>query len=430
MKIALSIAPPYGEASDSGSAAEPRGCPPSMDEPVNDHTGPDDLPRLPFDRQDPLDVPAAYRALQADEPVARVRTATGDVAWLVSGYEEARQAFADRRLGRSAPDPDRAARISNSVILGGPIGDIETEKTQHERMRRLLTPVFSARRMAALAPHVQELVDGLLDRMAEGPRPADLRQVLSLPLPVLVICELLGVPYGDREHFRALAETMTDLTDRERSAAALTELGEYTRKIIGAKRENPAGDVFSDLATMDAPDEEIATLAAGLLFAGHETTVNRIDYGVLLLLANPGQRDALIADPSLVNTAVEEILRVAAPGNHGMPRYAHEDVTVGGVTIRRGEAVVISTTAANRDARVFADPDRFDVSRDTDDPHLAFGYAARYCIGASLARIELRAVFGTLFQRFPTLALAVPAEELVTRENSLTGGFEGIPVTW
>ncbi|MFF0574714.1 cytochrome P450 [Streptosporangium saharense] len=401
-----------------------------MDDHAYDHTGHDDLPRLPFDRKDPLDVPAMYRTLQTGEPVTRVRTATGDVAWLVSGYEEARQAFADRHLGRSAPDPDRAARISNSALIGGPMGDIETEKTRHERMRRMLTPAFSARRMAALAPHVQNLVDGLLDRMAEGPRPTDLRQALSLPLPVLVICELLGVPYGDREHFRALADAMTDLADRERSAAALAELGEYTRKIIVAKRDNPAGDVFSDLAALDAPDEEIAALSAGLLFAGHETTVNRIDYGTLLLLANPAQRDALVADPSLVGSAVEEILRVAAPSNHGMPRYAHEDVTVGGKAIRRGEAVVISTTAANRDARVFADPDRFDISRGLDEPHLAFGYAARYCIGASLARIELRAVFGTLFQRFPTLALAVPAEELVQRENSLTGGFERIPVTW
>ncbi|MEV8632106.1 cytochrome P450 [Streptosporangium sp. NPDC051023] len=404
-----------------------------MDDRVNDHTGhtgPDDLPKLPFDRETPLDVPQMYRTLQNSEPVTRVRTPTGDVAWLVSGYEEARQAFADRRLGRSSPDPERAARISNSALFGGPMGNVETEKAQHERMRRLLTPAFSARRMSALGPHVQELVDGLLDRLAGQPRPADLREGLSLPLPVLVICELLGVPYGDREHFRRLADAMTDLEDRERAGAAIAELGKYTKEIILSKRAHPADDVFSDLATMDAPDAEIAALAAGLLFAGHETTVNRIDYGVLLLLANPEQRDALIADPSLADTAVEEILRMAAPGNHGMPRYAHEDVTVGGVTIKRGEAVVISTTAANRDERAFADPDRFDIARELDDPHLSFGYAARYCIGASLARIELRSVFGTLFQRFPTLALAVPVEELIERENSLTGGFECIPITW
>ncbi|WP_433242717.1 cytochrome P450 [Streptosporangium sp. CA-135522] len=403
-----------------------------MDDHITEHTGhtDDDLPRLPFTRDDPLTVPEMYGALRSVRPVTRVRTQAGDVAWLVSGYEEARQAFADQRLGRSAPDPERAARISASPLIGGPRGDIETEKTEHERMRRMLAPAFSARRMSALEPHVQRLVDGLLDHMAELPSPVDLRQEFSVPLPVLVICELLGVPYGDREHFRKLADAMTDLSDRERSEAAMAELADYTRGILADKRAHPANDVFSDMATMDAPDEEIAELAAGLLFAGHETTVNRIDYGVLLLLANPAQRDALLADPSLAGAATEEILRVAAPGNHGLPRYAHEDVSIGGVTIKRGEAVLIAATAANRDERAFPDPDRFDIGRDLGDPHLAFGYAGRYCIGASLARVELRTVFGTLFRRFPTLALAVPVEELVQREASLTGGFTRIPVTW
>ncbi|MFF5209681.1 cytochrome P450 [Streptosporangium sp. NPDC000396] len=407
-----------------------------MDDRISDHTGqagptgPADLPELPFERSSPLNVPEKYRTLRATEPVTRVRTQAGDLAWLVSGYEEARQAFADQRLGRSSPDPDQAARISGSVLLGGPRGEIETEKAEHERMRRMLAPAFSARRMSALGPHVQQLVDGLLDHMAELPPPVDLHEMLSLPLPVLVICELLGVPYGDQEHFRKLADAMTDLSDPERAEAAMTELGDYTREIIVSKRANPAEDVFSDMATMDASDEEIATLAAGLLFAGHETTVNRIDYGVLLLLSDRAQRDALIADPSLAASAVEEILRMAAPGNHGIPRYAHEDVTIGGVTIRRGEAVLIAPTSANRDERVFSEPDRFDIGRTPDDPHLAFGYAGRYCIGASLARVELRSVFGTLFSRFPTLALAVPVEELTERRASLTGGFTHLPVTW
>ncbi|MFJ2031709.1 cytochrome P450 [Streptosporangium sp. NPDC087985] len=404
-----------------------------MDDHLTDHTdGPDgrDLPELPFVRDNPLQVPEMYRALRATRPVTRVRTRVGDVAWLVSGYEEARQAFADHRLGRSAPLPERAARISDSALIGGPSGDITTEKANHERMRRMLTPAFSARRMSALGPHVQQLVDDLLDRMAELPRPADLRQALSLPLPVLVICELLGVPYGDRGHFRGLADAITDLSDPERARAAMDGLTDYARGILAGKRADPADDVFSDLATMEAPDEEIARLAAGLLFAGHETTANQIDYGVLLLLTNPAQRDVLLADPSLAGVAVEEILRMAAPGDHGLPRYAHEDVSIGGVTIRRGEAVLISTAAANRDERVFPEPERFDIGRPLGDPHLGFGYAARYCIGASLARVELRSVFGTLFRRFPTLALAVPAGELVEREASLTGGFTRIPITW
>lgn len=394
------------------------------------HTDPADLPRLPFERDSPLEVPETYRALRAAEPVTRVRTQAGDLAWLVSGYEEARQAFADQRLGRSAPDPERAARISGSVLIGGPRGEIETERAEHERMRRMLVPAFSARRMSALGPHVQELVDGLLDHMAELPHPVDLHERLSVPLPVLVICELLGVPYGDRAHFRRLADAMTDLSHPKRAQAAMAGLADYTRDILVGKRANPADDVFSDLVTMDAPDDEIATLAAGLLFAGHETTVNQIDYGVLLLLANPAQRDALVADPSLADAAVEEILRMAAPGNHGLPRYAHEEVTIGGVTIQRGEAVIIVPTSANRDERAFPEPDRFDIGRPLGDPHLAFGYAGHYCVGASLARVELRSVFATLFRRFPTLTLAVPVKELAERENSLTGGVSRIPVTW
>ncbi|GHE38213.1 cytochrome P450 [Streptosporangium violaceochromogenes] len=398
---------------------------------INDLADSADLPELPFERTNPIELPQMYNTLRAREPVTRVRTQVGDVAWLITGYEEAREAFADRRLGRSTPVPERAARISNSVLLGGPRDEsIEVEKAKHERMRRIFAPAFSARRMRALAPRVQEFVDGLLDTMAELGPPADLRERLSLPLPVLVICELLGVPYGDRVYFRELAERVADLSDPREAQAAMNALGDYTRKIVIDKRAHPAEDVFSDLAKIDVPDEEVALLSAGLLFAGHETTIKQIDYGVLLLLSNPAQRDALIADPSLTDKAVEEILRVAAPSNHGLPRYAHEDVTIGGVTIERGDAVIIATTAANRDERAFADPDRFDIGRDLGTQHLGLGYAAHYCIGASLARVEMRAVFGSLFRRFPTLALGAPVEGLTEDGNSLTGGVHRIPVTW
>ncbi|MGV9324561.1 cytochrome P450 [Streptosporangium sandarakinum] len=386
--------------------------------------------RMPFERESLLDLPDTYRELRATEPVARVRTYVGDPAWLVSGYEEARQALSDPRLGRSSPDPERSSRISDSVLFGGPRDEIETEKSRHQRMRRMLTPAFSARRMGAMRPRVQELVDGLLDRLAELPKPVDLHEGFSVPLPILVICELLGVPYEDRDHFRKLADEMGMLGDPVRAQAAMDAMTEYTGGILAEKRARPAEDVFSDLATMDASDEEAAKLAGGLLFAGHETTVSRIDYGVLLLLANPEQRDALVADPSLADAAVEEILRLAAPSDHGLPRYAQEPVTVGGVAVEPGEAVVVSIQSANRDERVFPDPDRFDLRRPTGEPHVGFGYGPHFCIGASLARVELRTVFGTLFRRFPTLALAVPMEEIQARPNALTGGLTGLPVTW
>jgi pentalenolactone synthase len=200
--------------------------------------------------------------------------------------------------------------------------------------------------------------------------------------------------------------------------------------LIDRKRHEPGEDVLSDLVDELDDDGAISQLAGGLLFAGHETTVNRIDYGVLLLLANPDQLDLLKADPGLARGAVEEILRMAAPSLHGLLRYAHDDIEVGDITIRQGDAVVITTAAANRDERIYPDPDVFDIRRPQTDPHLGFGYGPRFCIGASLARVELEAVFGRLFQRLPALRLAMPMEELPRNEGKITEGFARLPVTW
>ncbi|MEW9554180.1 cytochrome P450 [Nonomuraea sp. NPDC050783] len=388
------------------------------------------LPIIPFARKDPLDMPAAYRELRAEEGIARVRTRTGDEFWLVSGYEDARALFNDPRLGRSHPEPDRAARLSGSALLGGPQGEPATERADHERMRRLFMPAFSARRMKALAGHVGSLVDERLDRLAGLAPPADLHAELSFPLPVLVICQLLGVPYEDREYFSGVSARMGGMLDHEDSEAARDEMAAYTAALIERKRREPAEDVLSDLAGQLDDDGAIARLAGGLLFAGHETTVNRIDFGVLLLLAHPDQLDLLKADPGLAPGAVEEILRMAAPSLHGLPRYAHEDIGIGGVTIRKGEAVVLMPGAANRDERVYPDPDAFDIRRPLTDPHLSFGYGPRFCIGASLARVELVAVFSRLFQRFPGLRLAVPVTDLPRNAGRITEGFAELPVTW
>ncbi|MER5999105.1 cytochrome P450 [Nonomuraea angiospora] len=388
------------------------------------------LPTIPFERGNLLEVPAAYRDLRAEAGIAKVRTQTGDEVWLVSGYEDARSLFNDPRLGRSHPEPDKAARLSGSAILGGPQGDIATEKAEHDRMRKLFMPSFSARRMKALSDHVGSLVDERLDHLAKLTPPVDLHAELSFPLPVLVICRLLGVPYEDREYFGGVSFRLGDMLDLEKGQAARDELSAYMAGLIERKRREPAEDVLSDLANELDDDGKIAELAGGLLFAGHETTVNRIDFGVLLLLANPGQRDLLIADPGLAPGAVEEILRMATPSLHGLPRYAHEDIEIGGHTIRRGEAVVLTPGAANRDERIYPDPDVFDIRRPSADPHLSFGYGPRFCIGASLARVELVAVFGRLFQRFPTLRTAVPVEELPRSEGRIADGFAKLEVTW
>ncbi len=388
-------------------------------------------PRLPFVWNNPLELSPEYAKLREQAPIARVTTPAGDDAWLVTAYDQARRLFGDDRLGRSHHDPANAPRISNSVLLGGPRGEYATEREDHAKMRRLLTPAFSARRMTAMRGRVQELVDGLLDRLAGLEPPVDLHAEFSLRLPVLVISELLGVPYEDRDHFRGLSDAIGDFSDPHKSLEAMERFTEYTGELLRRKREHPAEDVYTDLATAGLPDGDAALLAAGLLFAGHETTVNRIDYGVLTLLANPDQRDALLRDPSLVPAAVEELLRVTAPGQaSGVTRYAHEDIEVDGVTIRKGDAVLISPMTANHDPAAFPDPDRFDITRDSRAPHLAFGHGAHFCLGASLARVELQTVFGTLFQRFPTLRLAVPFEELKRRPDQVTGGLVRLPVAW
>ncbi|WP_157249332.1 cytochrome P450 [Nonomuraea typhae] len=389
-----------------------------------------ELPVIPFERTTPLDVPVAYRELRVREGIARVRTRTGDEIWLVSGYEDARKLFAEPLLGRSHPEPEKAPRVSGSVLLGGPSGDFDTEKADHERMRRLFQPSFSARRMKALTEHVGGLVEDRLDHMAGLTPPIDLHAELSFPLPVLVICQLLGVPFEDRDYFGEISNRMGDLYDPDKGEAARQEMAGYMARLIDRKRHEPGEDVLTDLAKVIDDDGTVARLAGGLLFAGHETTVGRIDYGVLLLLQHPDQRAALEADPSLAAAAVEEILRMAVPSLHGIPRWAREDFEYGGLTIRKGEAVLISTDAANRDERVFPDPDVFDLRRKPGDPHIGFGYGPRFCLGASLARVELEAVFSRLFQRFAGLRLAVPLEELPINTHRLTQGFAKLPVTW
>jgi cytochrome P450 len=393
------------------------------------------LPALPFDRSTLLEVAPLFRELQDTNPVSRVRTPAGDPAWLVLGHENIRTLLANPNLGRSHPDPDNAPRFSNSAILGRPTSaDPEKDRADHARVRMVLNRSFSLRRMEALRPRVQATVEELLDGLAARTAPADLHEALSFPLPALVICELLGVPYEDREDFRRWSDGAADMSDRDRASEALQRLYEYMRGLIAAKRERPGEDAVSDLVhARDVEgrlgEGEMVELAAGLLFAGHETTVTRIDTGTLLLLVHEDQRALLQADPALAPSAVEEIMRVSATNIGALPRYALTDVEIAGVTIRAGEMVLVGLDAANRDDRVFAEPDRFDIRRERN-PHVAFGHGYRFCLGAPLARIELQSVFGALFRRFPTLRLAVPVEEIRMKSHLLTGGLEALPVTW
>ncbi|ONI92248.1 cytochrome [Saccharothrix sp. ALI-22-I] len=386
--------------------------------------------QLPFEQSDPLRVAAVLRELQSRGPVHRVRTPVGDEAWLVTGHADVRRLLDDDRLGRSHPAPETAARTGESALFGGPLGDFGTEQADHARMRSLLRPHFSPRHMKALRSRVEALAAGLLDEMAERGSPADLHAAVAVPLPILVICELLGVPYEDRDEFRAWTADAANTRDRARSERGLGELFGYGLKLVARKRNDPGDDVISRLCATDGvSDAEAAGLSMALLFAGHETTVVRIGLGALLLLTNPEQWQALLDQPDLVPNAVEEILRAPGKSSGGIPRYARTDLEIDGVAIKAGELVLLDNGAANHDPAVFPDPDRLDVTRSAA-AHLTFGHGARYCVGAPLARIELQVVFSQLVRRFPTLRLAVGVEELRMRRDVLTGGLVELPVRW
>ncbi|WP_375486976.1 cytochrome P450 [uncultured Mycobacterium sp.] len=386
--------------------------------------------QLPFARANPLQFAPQLRELQAHGVVHRVLTPHGDPAWLVTGHAEVQRLYDDERLGLSHPEPDKAARMHESAIFGGPMGNFATEPADHARKRALLQPHFTAKRLEALRPRVNALTTVLLDELAAKGPPADLYAGVALPLPILVICEVLGVPYEDREQFCAWITDVANTSDRARSELGRDRLFAYGWQLVAKKRREPGDDVVSRLcATEGVSDHEAAFLSMGLLFAGYENTAAHIWLGALLLLANPEQWRALAHDPALAAKAVEETLRAARWGEGVFPRYARTDLEVDGVTIKAGDLVLLSVGAANHDPLVFPDPDRIDITRRAAG-HLTFGHGARYCIGAPLARLELHAVFYQLASRFPTLRLAVGIEDLTLRTGMLFGGLPELPVRW
>lgn len=393
-------------------------------------------PTSPFERPDILAIPPVVRQMQADGPVFRFRTMAGDEAWMITRCDEAREYFVDQRLTRSHPDPENAPKVTTSALLDGSgwgYSDAEEERRAEAVMRSVLSKSFSAKRMAAFTPRVEQLVDELLTAMDENGAPADLTEFVARPLPLLVICELLGVPYDERDQFREWSAAAADPVDAERSRGAFEALYGYMGQLLERRQSEPAEDVMSDLANAVATEVlsafEAIVVAIGVLFAGHATTVVAIQWGALRLLTNPDQWAALAADGGLLPGAVEEILRTGLSGGELLARYARTDIEIGGVTIREGEAVVINLVAANHDPDAFADPDRFDISR-SPNAHVAFGHGPHMCVGRSLARVELRVLFGQLVRRFPALRLAVPVESICLNENEVEGGVRQLPVTW
>jgi pentalenolactone synthase len=267
--------------------------------------------------------------------------------------------------------------------------------------------------------------------LQQGP-PADLHAKLAVPLPILVICELLGVPYSDRDQFRRWTQDTANVRDHARSEHGMAELFGYSMKLVEHKRSRPDDDVISRLCATDGvSDVEAALLSMALLFAGHETTVVAIGLAALALLSNSDQWGTLRDNPALIPTAVEELLRATSSGGGvgGIPRYARTDFEMDGVAIHSGDLVLLDIGSANHDSAVFGEPSRIDIER-KQTPHLSFGYGARYCIGAPLARIELKAVLSQLVSQFPSMRLTADPGTLTVRSDVLAGGLVELPVSW
>ncbi|ELS57712.1 cytochrome P450 family protein [Streptomyces viridochromogenes] len=371
-----------------------------------------------------------YARLRERGPVHRVRLPDWQSeVWLVVGHEEARAALADQRLSKDG------AKIGLKSLDEELIGKnlLVADPPQHTRLRGLISRAFTMRRVEELRPRVQRITDDLLDEMLPRGR-ADLVESLAYPLPLTVICELLGVPEMDRVEFRKMSTEAVAPTSPGSEVDAFVALGAYFTDLIEDKRcAGPGGDLLSDLIRTTAEDgdrlspDELRGMAFILLIAGHETTVNLITSGVHALLTHPRQLADLRADMTLLDGAVEEMLRYEGPVETATFRYAAEPLEIAGVPIEQGEPVMVGLAAANRDASRYAVPDTFDIRRDTRG-HVAFGHGIHYCLGAPLARLEARTAIRSLLERAPGLALDGPPGEWLP--GVLIRGMRSLPVRW
>jgi cytochrome P450 len=397
-----------------------------------------DAPEFPMARgRIPFDPPPELDRRLHDEPVSRVKIWDGSEPWLFTRYEDVRAMLADARVsadtelpGYPPQTPGLRARRQRAKSF------IAMDEPEHGAQRRLLTGDFMVKKMERLRPRIQKIVDDLIDDMLAGPKPVDLVQAFALPVPSLVICELLGVPYEDRALFHRISKVLVskDATPAE-SLAALEELLAYLGGLVKQKLTDPEDDVLSKLATEQVATgamtvEDVAAMGQLLLVAGHETTANMITLGTTALLEHPDQL-ALVrdGDTALIANAVEELLRYLTIVHTGRRRVALEDMEIGGQAVRKGEGLIGASDIANRDADAFPDPDKLDVTRKARH-HVAFGYGVHQCLGQPLARVELQVVYSTLYRRIPTLKLAAPVEDLKFKHDMVVYGVHELPVTW
>ncbi|MEU5543179.1 cytochrome P450 [Streptomyces sioyaensis] len=401
-------------------------------------TGPD----APIDVTPLLDDPyAAYAALREAGPVHRITGADGSPAWLVTRYDDVRSALADPRLSldRRHAGPSGYRGFALPPALDANL--LNMDPPDHTRVRRLVVKAFTAGRVETLRAPVRRVADELLDAMAERGR-ADLIADYAGPLPITVICDLLGIPQRDRRDFLAWSDALItpDPSRPEGMKQAIGAMLEFYTGLIAAKRAEPGDDLLSDLIAVrdDAPaadgsdrltEDELTSLAFLILFAGYENTVHLIGNAVLALLDHPDQLRQLQQNPAELPTAVEEFLRYDSPGPLAIRRFPTQDVEIGGVRIPAGDSVLLAIASANRDPARFPAPDALDRGRDLSG-NLAMGHGIHYCLGAPLARMEAVTALEALLGRFPELRLDVPRGELRHRRTLRSRGLISLPVAW
>jgi cytochrome P450 len=398
-------------------------------------------PAFPTPRKCPMDSHSETVEQFVDEPIARVTMPTGKPAWLIRGHDNVRQILNDPRVSvdRTHPGyPHLVAPDPHALMLVGRINDalIGLDPPEHTVHRRMLINEFTVKRFRSMRPLIQDIVDKRIDGMLAAGPPVDLVQMLSLPVPSLMICGLLGVPYEDHEFFEAQTHVLLDRKyTRDERVAAFLQLFGYMDKLVTAKEEAPGDDLIGRLAVKYRAagihnHERLTSLAMLLLMAGHETSASMISLGTLGLLEHPDELAEFKRNPTVVPKAVEELLRFwSIPDIVSGSRVAIDDIEIGGHLIRKGEGVIALLSGANRDEKVFPEPHRLDIERGARH-HVAFGFGIHQCLGQNLVRLELEIVFTSLFARIPNLRLAAPVADLEFKETASIYGVQELPVTW
>ena len=381
------------------------------------------------DPHNPINPAPELARIRSEQPVFGVRrplpTGGSLTMWLITKYADARELLSSRDTSNSLGRSESAAAQPGFLVSLDP--------PDHNRIRRMLTGQFSMRRLTAMRPYIEQITTKLLDQMEAGGPPVDLMQAFALPLPSLVICELLGVPFEDQADFQRRSDTMLDVSVTSKQQAQNTlEMNAYMQSLVNRHRQNPGDDILGMLIRDHADeltDEELVGIGNILLVAGHETTANTIGLGTLLLLQHPDQFALIRDDPEMITSAVEEILRYLTIVDTGTPRIILKDMIIGDQLIQAGDVAMVSLPSANRDVDFMADPDLFDVTRQPQ-AHLTFGHGIHQCLGQQLARLEMSVALPALLQRFPTLSLAASVTELTFRGDGPVNGVRELPVTW